>query len=119
MIIAIDYDDTITEYRPFPETAPIRPEAREIIKKLFDEGHVLILWTARDEPYYSECLDRLKAEGLYDYFRFDYPRTPTGKVAADFYIEDRSQISGDVDWKAIYEHIKAVNLCPAKKIKGE
>ena len=34
MIIAIDFDDTITEPSPFPITGKIRERAVEVIKKL-------------------------------------------------------------------------------------
>lgn len=104
MVIAIDYDETITDNTPYPEEGKIRPEAIKYIKALFDKGYTLILWTARKEPYYSECIERLKKEDLYKYFNFNYESGPTGKIQADFYIDDRSCL-GEINWKKIYNYI--------------
>lgn len=105
LTIAIDFDDTITEYRPFPELAPMREVAIRLIHKWYREGHKLILWTAREEPYYTEALERLRQAGIYDCFSFDYEIRPTGKVEADFYIDDRAWV-GEIDWQLIDRHIE-------------
>lgn len=104
MIIAIDFDGTITENKPFPITANIRQEARIYIPKLYQLGHKLILWTARKEPYYSECIQQLKKEKLFQYFTSNYEVGVTGKVEADIYLDDRSSI-GDFNWNLWYNYI--------------
>lgn len=91
-VIAIDYDETITDNTPYPQTGNIREEARQLIPLLYNQGHTLVLWTARKEPYYSQCLQRLEEEGLLKYFTpielID--RGVTGKIEADVYIDDKS-----------------------------
>lgn len=103
-IIAIDYDETITDNTPFPKEGKIRKEAKIYIKKLYDKGYTLILWTARKEPYYSQCIERLKKENLFQYFSFTYSNSPCGKINADFYIDDKS-IIGKLKWNKIYNYI--------------
>ena len=103
-IIAIDYDETITDKIPFPEKGNIREEAKKYIKLLYEKGYKLILWTARKEPYYSECIERLKEEDLYKYFTFDYEKGVTGKIEANFYIDDKSCLD-EINWKKIYNYI--------------
>lgn len=103
-VIAIDYDETITDNTPYPKEGNIRPEAIKYIKLLHSKGYKLILWSARKEPYYSQCLQRLREEDLYKYFSFDYNIGFTGKLIADFYIDDKS-IPGKLNWRKIYRYI--------------
>lgn len=105
MVIAIDYDGTITDDTPFPKLATIRPEALLYIPLLYNKGYKLILWTARKEEYYAQAVERLKEIGLYKYFDFQYgDYGVTGKLVADFYIDDRSSM-GPLDWNKIYKYI--------------
>ena len=104
MIIAIDYDETITDNTPYPKEGRIRPEAVKYIKLLYNKGYTLVLWTSRKQPYFNQCIERLKKEDLYKYFTFRYETTPTGKVPADFYIDDKS-IPGKLNWRKIYKYI--------------
>lgn len=106
MVIAIDYDGTITDNTPFPYKANIREEAVKGIKELYSQGHTLVLWTARNNKYYDECIERLKEIDLYKYFNFDYSKYgKTGKLEADFYIDDRSCIN-EINWNQIVEYLK-------------
>ena len=107
-VIAIDYDETITDSTPFPFEGKIREEARKYIKLLFDKGYTLVLWTARKGKYYEEAIERLHREDLYKYFTFgnksDFRFGELGKIEADFYIDDKSCL-GEINWKDIYEYI--------------
>lgn len=103
-IIAIDYDGTITDDTPYPKEAKIRPEAIKYIRLLYEKGYILVLWTARKEAYYFECITRLKKVDLYKYFTFNYDYGILGKIKADFYIDDKS-VPGKLNWKQIYKHI--------------
>ena len=47
MIIAIDFDGTITESNIFPEIGKAREHAFEAIRNLQAVGHKCILWTCR------------------------------------------------------------------------
>lgn len=103
-VIAVDFDGTITEDIPYPLHAEIRPEAKVYIKKLYELGFTLVLWTARKEADYAECLQRLKDAGLYEYFDFSYADCGhTGKIRAYFYIDDRS--CRKLDWQEVYDYI--------------
>lgn len=104
-VIAVDFDETITDNTPPPGTGRLRPEAALYLRKLHEMGCTLVLWTARREPYYSECLIFLKNAGLYDLFDFFYDeRGATGKLIADYYIDDRA-FFGQMDWRRIYDYI--------------
>lgn len=104
MIIAIDYDGTITENKPFPMKANIRPEVHIYIPELYNLGHQLVLWTARKQPYYDECIKELENQNLLQYFTFNYNVGYTGKVEADIYLDDRSCMQ-DFNWKLWYDYI--------------
>lgn len=102
MIIAIDFDDTITYPSPFPTMGKIKPEAVEVIKEL-KKKHTLILWTCREGEWLNEALEALSKHNV----EFDYVNEcPEGsrKVVADIYIDDRA-FGGCVDWKIISEKL--------------
>ena len=104
-VIAIDYDETITDNTPYPLEGKIRPEAKVYIKKLYEKGYTLVLWTSRKEPYYSEMIERLYKEDLLKYFSpLSYDYGYLGKINADFYIDDRS-IPYKLNWANIYQYI--------------
>lgn len=104
MIIAVDYDETITDNTPFPQMGNIRPEARRFLKLLYERGFTLVLYTCRSGLYYDECVQRLKEECLYQYFDFNYPIPEHGKLEADYYIDDRATI-GEISWEKWYNYI--------------
>ena len=104
-VIAIDFDGTITHNTPYPQRADIREEAKKYIPLLYKQGYKLVLWTARTTKYYNEVISRLKEENLFQYFTFDDVVVGfSGKIEADFYIDDKSYL-GEFDWKTIYEYI--------------
>jgi len=41
--IAVDYDDTITLHRPYPEKAPLNPDAKKYLTLLHEAGYKLVL----------------------------------------------------------------------------
>lgn len=47
MIIAVDFDSTCVKNQ-YPEIGDIVPFCFEVLKKLQENGHEIILWTARD-----------------------------------------------------------------------
>lgn len=104
--IAIDFDGTITDNTPYPNTGNIRPEAAYYIKKLYDTGYVLFLWTCRYDKYLEEAIKLLADNNLLKYFKninSDIVNN-SRKIIADFYIDDRS-IPGELDWHIIYKYI--------------
>jgi len=112
MIIAIDFDNTITkgpgDYPDIPGT--LRPYADKVIKRLISKGHHIIIWTCRSElDEIIPMLDYLDNLGIKPY-RFNQ-NVPTQdnwpKIYADIYIDDRC-LGGLPDWltieKMINEH---------------
>ena len=106
-LIAIDFDETITDNTPFPITGNIRPEAIKYITLLHKKGYSLILWTCRQDKYLEEALDILKQKDLLKYFKYindDGKNRKSRKVEADFYIDDKSYI-GKFNWRKVYKYI--------------
>lgn len=110
-ILAIDFDGTIAT-ESFPEVGTLIEDADVIIRKLYDEGHDIIINTCRTGKY----------EGLAEYFLRDHeipfhfinsnlPRVldqykqDCRKISADFYIDNRN-IGGLPSWKEVYKIIQ-------------
>ena len=107
-IIAVDYDDTITEKRPYPEKAPLKKEAKKYLDKLHSAGFEIILWSARLEKDYIEAYQRCIEEFDMPYIRMDSNKLihgSTGKLVARFYIDDRAYPNSKVPWKKIYKYL--------------
>lgn len=108
MILAVDFDGTIVEH-DYPRIGRERPFAIATLKKLRDEGHILILWTYREGQLLDEAVEWCRAHGLdFHAVNSDDPlMTPTEgprKINADIYIDDRN-VGGIPDWGAIYQMI--------------
>ena len=103
MIVAVDFDDTITMPSPFPITGKVRKDAIFYIKKMYENGVMLILWTCRVDNYLSEATAILKIN--------DNISGSSRKVYADFYIDDKSM---QINWKKIYKEV-----CRRRRILNE
>lgn len=106
-LIAIDFDETITDHSPYPIMGPIRPCAEFYIKKLYEKGYTLALWTCRSGIYLQEAEFALKTAGIRKCFKYINDDGRPGihrKIIADFYIDDRSCV-GEINWKDIYDYI--------------
>lgn len=107
IVIAVDFDDTITEHRPYPELAPLDKRAKTYLDKLHQAGFQLVLWSARVGDDYSDALRRCNDEFGLDYIRSDsqeYNHGKSGKLVAQFYIDDRSYF-GKIPWRKIYKYL--------------
>ena len=106
-VIAIDFDETITDNTAFPVMGKVRPEAIVYIKSLYEKGYNLILWTCREGKYLNEALNALKEADILKYFKYindNGTESTARKIAADFYIDDRSCF-GEINWQSIYNYI--------------
>ena len=86
MTLAIDLDGVIcTEEKTFekPLALPI-PGAVEAVNWFFDEGHTVLIWTARGWEQYRMTIDWLSRNG----FRFH--SLLMGKPIVDYFIDDRA-----------------------------
>ena len=113
MIIAIDFDGTITDsqFTDFPATGNIMPGARRVINYLHDQlGIKIIIWTCRSLPAELEAMKKfLKDNGVqYDAINANnfVPFVNTPKIYADIYIDDRQAGGLPGTWDGIYEVIK-------------
>ena len=106
-IIAVDYDDTITLYAPYPQKAYLNPKAKKYLNKLKEKGYILVLWSARNLRDYDEAYDRCINEFGLSFMKKDssnFVHGSTGKLVANFYIDDRSTL-GKLNWKKVYKFI--------------
>ena len=111
MVIAVDFDGTIVEHR-YPAIGKELPFAFEVLRKLQEEQHKLILWSVREGKLLDEALEFCKERGLEFYaVNRDYPeetedanRHFSRKLKADIFIDDRN-LGGLPDWGTIYKMI--------------
>ena len=110
MTIAVNFDGTIVEYR-YPRIGREIPFAIEVLKKLQEEQHKLILWSVREGKLLEEAVKYCRKQGLEFYaVNNNYPeeteinqRFPR-KLQADLFIDDRNA-GGLPDWGTIYSMV--------------
>lgn len=123
-MIGVDFDGTIVEHE-FPEIGKPKPFVFESLKKLQAEGHLLVLFTCRENPvsktkrkYLDEAVDFCRANGIVfdavnesidgkDFREGEYHvmRKPYCHV----YIDDRSVCGSklaEIDWLKILECVR-------------
>lgn len=107
MVIAIDFDGTITTENCFPNISELRPYAKEAIRNLQATGHRCILWTCREGRYLDEARAFLNENGIeMDGYNFSPYELQSRKIVADIYIDDKNVFMvDDVDWHKIEEYI--------------
>ena len=108
MRIAIDFDGTIVEHE-YPRIGKPIPDAVDVIKKLSEAGHELILWTYRHGDYLDAALEYCKDNGIEFYAaNKNHPdesyddKDVSRLIKADVFIDDRN-IGGLVPWLEIEE----------------
>jgi hydroxymethylpyrimidine pyrophosphatase-like HAD family hydrolase len=107
MVIAIDFDGTITDKNIFPEISELRPHVVEAIKHFQAAGHKCILWTCREGKHLDEARVFLRINGIeLDGFNYSPYMLQSRKIVADVYIDDKNVFMvDDVDWYKIEEYI--------------
>ena len=100
MIIAVDFDGVLCK-DAFPDIGPANDFVISIIKGLIDDGHEVVLWTTRNGEELTAAVDWCGEHGLHfcnvngpapsneAEYKDKYP-TPSRKIYADFYIDDRN-----------------------------
>ena len=97
MIIAVDFDGTITKESKWPELGePNLPFINELIRRR-KNGDKLILWTCRNGDLLQAAINFCKAFGLeFDAVNDHLPElkerfgNDTRKVYADLYVDDKA-----------------------------
>lgn len=110
MIIAVDFDGTIVEHR-YPAIGKEVPFAVDVLKKLTEDGHRLILWTSREGELLDEAVEWCRQRGL-TFFAVNsenpearWDKGPAArKIVADMYIDDRN-LGGLPRWPLIYDMV--------------
>ncbi len=106
-IIAVDFDGTIV-HNAYPGIGKPLLFAFETIKKLQQEGFLLILWTYRSGKQLEEAVAFCKKNGIEFYaVNKSYPEeifseSISRKIQADLFIDDRN-IGGMLGWGEIYQ----------------
>lgn len=120
--IAVDFDGTIVS-NAYPGIGKPLLFAFETLKKLQNEGHVLILWTYRKGQKLEEAVDFCSQNGLTFYaVNKSYPEETmtdeiSRKINADLFIDDRN-IGGMLGWGEIY-HMLSASKTTAPKLHQE
>lgn len=112
MIIAVDFDGTL-HTGTWPGIGSPAPYAREMMQKLKNDGHYLIVWTCREGQRLTEAINWLLEKGIpFDRVNEHSPGVvekygyPARKVYAHCYVDDK-QVGGLPTWPEIYEYITA------------
>lgn len=102
MIIAVDFDGTITKKNEYPNIGEINVELVNILKSVKEKGHELILWTCRSDEDLNEAVEICRSLGLeFDAINDHLPRIiekgwgRSPKVYADIYFDDKSSFNVD------------------------
>ena len=119
MVIAVDFDGTITERNIFPDIGKIRKHAAEAIRNLQNAGHKVVLWTCREGKHLDEARVFLRLNGIeLDGFNYSPYQLQSRKIVADVYIDDKNVFMvDDVDWYKIEEYILNLGNKETKIIK--
>ena len=107
MVIACDFDGTITDKNLFPQIGEMKEYALEAIHNLQAAGHKIVLWTCREGYYLDEAKKWLNDNGLdLDFYNYSPYQLPSRKIVADVYIDDKNVFMvDDVNWHKIEEYI--------------
>ena len=106
-ILAIDFDGTIVEDK-YPSIGKPMLFAFETLKKLQENGFVLILWTYRRGKSLDEAVEFCRSRGIEFYaVNKNFPEEEleigqSRKLNVDYFIDDRS-IGGFLGWSKIWE----------------
>lgn len=110
MTIAVDFDGTLVEHK-YPAIGKEIPFAFETLKRLQEDRHQLILWTAREGQLLEDAVNFCEEHGVTFYaINSDLPNDrwretcPARKLRADVFIDDRN-LGGLPEWSVIYEMI--------------
>jgi len=120
LILAIDFDGTIA-HTDYPIIIGLKPYAKEVINKLYNEGHIIIINSCRANQPAEMMKSFLDDHGLlYHLINENSPHRiqtyggDTRKISADLYIDDRNIGCDDINWLVVYEQIQSYN----KKVKA-
>lgn len=119
LVVAVDFDGTITTQPDMGHTLVLRPFCSEVIKQLHEDGVKMVLWTCRTGSALQEAIDFLDEKGLFNCFEAvneqlpeivaKYPNTAR-KLGADIYIDDKTCTDSQVNWLETYAYLTGQRL---------
>lgn len=119
MVIAIDFDGTITDKNIFPEIGKAREHALEAIRHFQELGHYVVLWTCREGEHLVNAINWLLQNNIkMDGYNANLYPIYSKKIVADVYIDDKNVFMvDDVDWYKIEEYILSLGNKETKIVK--
>lgn len=120
VLVAVDFDGTLTYPHKFGEPYVINPKAVAWCKQARELGATLILWTCRHGDGLREPIRELKGLGLpFGFVNCDPgQRNSSAKVNADIYVDDKSYPRG-IPWRRLMRRLKKLIRLRAKGIAAE
>ena len=110
MIIAVDFDGTL-HMGQFPEIGIPMPYAIQMMRKLKEDGHYIIINTCRSNGNALDAVNWLLEKGIpFDAINANHAgnvakyKNDTRKIYAHCYVDDK-QVGGLPTWPEIYEWI--------------
>jgi hypothetical protein len=110
VIVAVDFDGTITNERDMGDVMTLKEGAKEVLTSWYNDDVTLILWTCRAGKVFEDaCSFLVENDMLHLFSAFNdqyheindkYHPDVARKVGADFYIDDRN-LGTIIDWKQI------------------
>lgn len=114
LILAIDFDGTVTTEPDIGCELVLQPDAKRVLERFKEDGVRLVLWTCRTGNHLNEALEFLESNELLSVFDTVNEQLPevltkyypdvAPKVGADVYFDDKNAMT-DVDWNKFEEFI--------------
>lgn len=110
MIIAIDFDGVIVR-DAYPAIGRPLIDMQDVMRLLFQHGHILIINTCRTGKHAEEAkytLDKMNVS--YHLFNQNHPERITEydlesrKISADLYLDDKN-LGGFPGWSIVYDEV--------------
>lgn len=101
LVIGVDLDGTLAQYSGFVNAehiGPPNPNMARLVRTLFDQGHIVCVWTTRATYLVRKWLDEVGLADCVDYVNESPYPTDDRKCGFDFYIGDEAiSYKGDSD----------------------
>lgn len=114
MILAVDFDGTITENGYWPDIGPELPYMKSALTYLHALGHKIIINSCRaDEPEKMMVTWLAEHEIPVDAVNMNLPERAEAyggdcrKISADLYIDDRAIFCRGISWRDIVREVEA------------
>lgn len=115
-IVLLDADGTVLIGTALEKNKSVYPHAISFIKKLFDMGCFLILWTSREGEFLDDAINTLKRYDILQYFtkinqniesKYQAGLYDARKVWGDYLLDDLSvDFKGKRSWKRLFKTVK-------------